>query len=285
MNYDQKTKLLTATLGEWNLEKLMLRATQIFPDAKSLANGSSKNKGPTARRATRNLPNGRSRGRGGRKGKGRGKGKGGKKNYHAEVDDYDYDEEGEELSQAREQDHDQFLAEMSSQSEDEYEEAEDYDEEQDDEDDAEINHQEVDEEDEDDDGELEEDMDDEAKHLYLQTKSESDILMTKAKKLRAGAEKLRGFYKHGVSNNDRKKGTKPFKNKSACSKCGQRGHWHKDKDSNGKPLCPQADKPWPKGKARRNKPGKKKKMKKSRSGVGRLRVDANMVENCVRSAD
>ena len=130
------------------------------------------------------------------------------------------------MNQIREQEHDQYLAEMSSQSEEDYDEDEEYadGEEYDDDEDAGVNHQEVDDDEEEAAVELEEDMDDEAKHLYHEQHNEADILMTKAKKLRAGAEKLRGFYKNGVSNGDRKKGTKPYKTKSPCSKCGQRGH-------------------------------------------------------------
>ena len=74
--------------------------------------------------------------------------------------------------------------------------------------------------------------------FYDEQISHAEVLMTKAKKMRAGAEKLRGFYKSGVPSGERKKGTKPFKSKSSCSKCGQRGHWHRDKDSNGKSICP-----------------------------------------------
>ena len=84
-----------------------------------------------------------------------------------------------------------------------------------------------------------------------------------------------GFTKRDVPHNDRKNGAKAFKDKAPCSKCGQRGHWHRDKDNSGKFICPQADKPWPKSRPKtgphRRKPGRKKKMKKSRAGVGRLR--------------
>ena len=119
------------------------------------------------------------------------------------------------------------------------------------------------------------DMDDEAINIYEDQVAAAEAFITKAKKLRSGAEKLRGFYKEGVSPTERKNGTKSFKDKAPCAKCGQRGHWHSDKDNSGKLICPQADKPWPK---RRNKPGpgkrrpgRKKKKKKSREGVGRLR--------------
>ena len=64
LNYDQRTKLLTATFGTWDFDQLMLKATQIFPDAKSLSVGAGKNRGSTTKRTTRKPQGGRARGRG-----------------------------------------------------------------------------------------------------------------------------------------------------------------------------------------------------------------------------
>ena len=55
------------------------------------------------------------------------------------------------------------------------------------------------------DGALEQ-MDDEAQHQYDDSISAAETFMTRAKKLRAHAEKLRGFYKKGVSKNNRLQG-------------------------------------------------------------------------------
>ena len=149
-----------------------------------------------------------------RRPKGRGKGKsgrGGRRNFHADIDDEGLDDEDENArNETREQEYDQYLAEMSSQSEDDCEEGDEGDDAEDDDDeDAIVNYQEVDDDDEDEDDEQEEDvekMDDEAKHHYDESMAAAQVLITKAKKLRAGAEKLRGFYKRDVPSNDRKKG-------------------------------------------------------------------------------
>jgi len=82
---------------------------------------------------------------------------------------------------------------------------------------------------------------------------EADAWFTRAKKQRAEVEKARGFFKKGVSSEDRDKGTNPLKEKLPCSKCGQLGHWHKD------PICPMHGKPFPPG----GKGGGKRKSKGS----------------------
>lgn len=68
-------------------------------------------------------------------------------------------------------------------------------------------------------------------------------------------EKARGFFKKGVSSEDRDKGMNPLKAKLACSKCGGLNHWHKDKE------CPKYGQPFPKkggGKGKHKKEKKKK---------------------------
>ena len=96
-----------------------------------------------------------------------------------------------------------------------------------DEDDAGINYQDVDDDDEDEEMEDDEDydpMDDEAQYRYDESHATAEAYITRANKLRANAEKLRGLYKKGVTKNQRRQGTAEYKKKSACSKCGQLGH-------------------------------------------------------------
>ena len=77
-------------------------------------------------------------------------------------------------------------------------------------------------------------------------------------KQRAEVEKARGFFKKGVSSEDRDKGTNPLKAKLPCSKCGGLGHWHKDKE------CPMFSKRFQKDKGGgRGKKKRKQKKKKS----------------------
>ena len=105
----------------------------------------------------------------------------------------------------------------------------------------------------------EEEEGDEVPYELEEACNEADAWFTRAKKQRAEVEKARGFFKKGVSGEDRDKGTNPLKSKLPCSKCGGLGHWHKD------PGCPMSDKPFPpkqgKGGGKR-KGGKRKKKKK-----------------------
>ena len=53
LTYDQRTKLLTATLGRFDLDALELQATRIFPDSRSLSSGTGKKGGsPTNKHST-----------------------------------------------------------------------------------------------------------------------------------------------------------------------------------------------------------------------------------------
>ena len=82
--------------------------------------------------------------------------------------------------------------------------------------DAIVNYQETEDDDDDPPEMVEEveDMDDEAINHYEENMAAAEAFITKAKKLRAGAEKLRGFYKRGVPHSDRKNGAKAFKEKA-----------------------------------------------------------------------
>ena len=107
---------------------------------------------------------------------------------------------------------------------------------------------------EEDEGEEEdEEAEDEVPYELEEAAAEAEAFFTRAKKQRAEIEKARGFFKKGVSTDDRDKGTNPLKAKLACSKCGGLGHWHKDKE------CPMYGKPFPK------KGGGKGKSKKKNS--------------------
>ena len=86
--------------------------------------------------------------------------------------------------------------------------------------------------------------------------ADAEAYFTRAKKQRAEVEKARGFFKKGVSSEDRDKGTNPLKAKPPCSKCGGLGHWHKDKE------CPMFSKPFPQDKGGGKGKKKRKKVKK-----------------------
>ena len=76
---------------------------------------------------------------------------------------------------------------------------------------------------------------------------EATAFLTRAKKQRAEVEKARGFFKRGARKEGRDAAVHPLKSKLPCSKCGQLGHWHKDKE------CPKYNEPF------KNRPGGKRK--------------------------
>ena len=57
---------------------------------------------------------------------------------------------------------------------------------------------------------------------------EAETFMTRARKQRSDVEKARGFFKKGKTDAEKNKAVGGLKNRKACAKCGQLGHWHKD---------------------------------------------------------
>ena len=111
--------------------------------------------------------------------------------------------------------------------------------------------------------------DDDVPQELIDAGTEAEAFFTRAKKQRAEIEKARGFFKKGVSRDDRDKGTSNVKDRLPCSKCGKLGHWHKDD------ACPMKGQPFPKkphgGKPSGGRRHHKKKRGKKRRGVLRRR--------------
>jgi hypothetical protein len=110
--------------------------------------------------------------------------------------------------------------------------------------------------------EEEESDDDDCPEELTEALEEANVLLTRAKKQRAEVEKARGFFKKGAKQDGRDDKVGAMKNKLPCSKCGQLGHWHKDKN------CPKFNEPFKDGK----RPGGRKPFKKHKRKKPKFRL-------------
>ena len=185
----QRTQILTATLGVFTTEAIQKAALTVFPNLKDY--NSLGHKGHKGFHAKGDKKHGFKK-------KGFHKKGFRKKSWRTHEVDQDEDDEEEEPSEGDSESESESGSDEESEAEEE-EQKEDQDE--------------------------YEDLPPELE----EAKKEADIYFSRAKKQRAEIEKARGFFKKGASQSSRDDATKSLKGKLPCSKCGQLGHWHKDK--------------------------------------------------------